>query len=95
MVVCGNQEKRSLYKDTYAATLAGKLFRVLMTIAAQFDLKLLQYNAVNTFINAKLNKEKFIKLPPGYWERGKVLSLKKALYKLRKSPVLSYSKGSL
>ena len=87
-MVRGDQEKRSLYKDTYAATLAGKLFRVLMAIAAQFNLELLQYNAVNAFVNANLDEEKFIKLPPGYWEPGKVLSLKKALYGLRKSPVL-------
>ena len=88
LVVRGDQEIRSLHKDTYAATLARKSLRVLMAIAACFDLELLQYNAVNAFINADLNEEKFIKLPWDYREQGKVLSLKKALYSPRKSPVL-------
>ena len=88
LVVRGDQEKRSLHEDTYAATLAGKSFRVLMAIATRFDLELLQYDAVNAFVNADLNEEKFMELPPGYRKPGKLLSLKKALYGLRKSPVL-------
>lgn len=79
MVVRGDQENRSLHEDSYAATLAGKSFRVLMVIAARFDLELLQYDAVNAFVNADLNEEKFIKLPWGYRESGKALGLKKAL----------------
>ena len=41
LVVQGDQEVKSQTEDTYVATLAGRLFRVLMAIAARFDLELI------------------------------------------------------
>ena len=38
------------------ATLAARIFRALIAIAAAFNLEIRQYNAVNAFINAKLSK---------------------------------------
>ena len=38
------------------ATLAAQIFHALIAITAAFNLKIRQYNAVNIFINAKLNK---------------------------------------
>ena len=66
LIIKGNQQKRTNGTDTYAATLAGKSFKALLAITAKFDLKLHQYNAVNAFIHAKLNKVVYIKIPPGY-----------------------------
>ena len=45
-----------MIRDTYAATLAARSFRVFMAIAARFDLELIQYDAVNAFVHAKLSK---------------------------------------
>jgi hypothetical protein len=90
LVVRGDQESTSLQEDTYAATLAGKSFRTLVAIAARFDMEMLQYDAVNAFVNAPLGEEKYMEMPPGYRRAGKILSLKKALYGLRKSPLLWY-----
>lgn len=59
-----------------------------MAIAARFDLELMQYDAVNIFVNVRLDKEVFMKMPPGYRRQGTILRLKKALYRLRKSPFL-------
>ncbi|KAM4058357.1 reverse transcriptase (RNA-dependent DNA polymerase) [Hirsutella rhossiliensis] len=47
-------------KDTYAATLAGKSFRVLMAITAKFDLESRQLDAVNAFANALLDDDEEI-----------------------------------
>ncbi|KAM4067424.1 integrase core domain-containing protein [Hirsutella rhossiliensis] len=44
-------------KDTYAATLAGRSFRILMAITAKFDLETRQLDAVNAFTNALLEDE--------------------------------------
>ena len=88
LVVRGDQQARSINESTYAATLAGRSFRVLMAIAARFDLELMQYDAVNAFVNAELQEDVFMRMPNGYRKPGKILKLQKALYGLRKSPLL-------
>ncbi|KAM4063276.1 reverse transcriptase (RNA-dependent DNA polymerase) [Hirsutella rhossiliensis] len=77
-------------KDTYAATLAGKSFRVLMAITAKFDLESRQLDAVNAFANALLDddEEIYVLFPDGYYRQGWVLRLLRALYGLRRSPLL-------
>jgi len=40
----------------WAATLAASTFRVLMVIAASYDLEAYQLDAVNAFINSKLDE---------------------------------------
>ncbi|KAI8659271.1 hypothetical protein NCS56_01144000 [Fusarium sp. Ph1] len=91
LVVRGDQQQKSSAEDTYAATLAGKSFRTMLAIAARFDLELLQYDAVNAFVNAKLQSNVFMKLPPGFrggHKEERVLLLHKALYGLRVAPLL-------
>ncbi|KAM4064184.1 reverse transcriptase (RNA-dependent DNA polymerase) [Hirsutella rhossiliensis] len=77
-------------KDTYAATLAGRSFRVLMAITAKFDLETRQLDAVNAFTNALLDDEEevYVLFPDGYYRQGWVLRLIRALYGLRRSPLL-------
>jgi hypothetical protein len=62
--------------------LAGQLFRTLITIIIKFNFKLKQFNVINVFINAKLNKEIYIKILLGYIKLGTILKLQKALYSL-------------
>jgi hypothetical protein len=88
LVVRGDQQAKSLTENTYAATLAGRSFRTLMAIAARFDLELIQYDAVNAFVNAELEEDVFMKMPLGHRRTGTILKLNKALYGLRKSPLL-------
>jgi hypothetical protein len=88
LVVRGDQQAKSTHEETYAATLAGRSFRTLMAIAARFDLELVQYDAVNAFVNAKLDRTVFMRMPPGYRKPGLILMLRKALYGLRESPLL-------
>lgn len=88
LVVRGDQQAKSIHEETYASTLAGRSFRTLMAIAARFDLELVQYDAVNAFVNAKIDSDIFMKMPPGYRKPGKILKLQRALYGLRASPLL-------
>ncbi|GAB1319504.1 putative retrotransposon HobS hobase [Madurella fahalii] len=88
LVVRGDQQAKTVLEDTYASTLAGRSFRTLIAIAARFDLELIQYDVVNAFVHAKLPYDVFMRMPPGYRTRGKVLHLHKALYGLRESPLL-------
>src|SRR5467141_3657838 len=78
----------SLTESTYAATLAGRSFRTLIAITARFDLELLKYDAVNAFVNARLEENMFMKMPPGHRRNGTILKLNKPLYGLRRSPLL-------
>jgi hypothetical protein len=47
-----------------------------------------QFDAVNAFVNASIDSDIFIEQPPRYCQQGKALKLNKALYGLRKSPLL-------
>lgn len=85
--VRGDQQPKS-DRETYAATLAGRLFRVLMAIAARWDLEVRQLDAVDAFTNSELDKVVFVELPEGFKVKGKVGLLVRALYRLRISPLL-------
>ncbi|PWI64064.1 hypothetical protein PCL_00025 [Purpureocillium lilacinum] len=75
-------------KETYAATLAGRTLRVLMAITAKFDLEARQLDAVNAFTNSKLDESIYVQFPDGFKESGWVIKLIRALYGLRRSPLL-------
>lgn len=87
LVVCGNQQAKGDL-PTRATTLASMSFRALMAIAAEYDLELEQMDAVNAFVNCDLDEVVFMRMPPGFEKYGTVLRLKKALYGLRRSPLL-------
>lgn len=74
--------------NTYAATLAARAFRLLMAIAAYFDLDAYQLDAVNAFLNSPIDEEVYVQYPDGFKIPGQSLRLKKALYGLRRSPFL-------
>ena len=70
-------------KETYAATLAARSFRMLMALAARWDLEIRQLDAVNAFPNSELDEEVHVELPDGYKLPNKVGRLLRALYGLR------------
>ena len=45
-------------------------------------------DAVNAFVHIEFNELVYIRLPPGYRQPNKVARLNKALYGLRRSPLL-------
>ena len=88
LVVCENQQRQHDL-PTRATTLAATSLQILLALTAKFDLETLQLDAVNAFVHAELLEETvFMRMPPGYAKQGKVLKLNKALYGLRRSPLL-------
>src|SRR6266702_3570452 len=89
LVVCGNQQAPGDL-PTRVTTLASTTFRTLMAIIAKFDLKTTQIDTVNAFVYCDLDEVVYMKLPPGFnnGKKDKVLRLRKALYGLRRSPLL-------
>ena len=87
LVVWGNQQAKNGL-PTRATTLASATFRTMMAIVAKYDLETQQMDAVNAFVHCKLDETVFMKLPSGFEKPGKVIRLRKALYGLRRSPLL-------
>src|SRR5205814_932149 len=76
-------------QETYAATLAFRVFRVLMALTVVFGLSAEQLDTVNAFLNADLDKEVFCCFPEGFkGDPNSCLRLLQALYGLRRSPLL-------
>lgn len=88
LVVRGDLQRYSIHDETYAATLASKTFRALMAITAYFDLDTEQLDAVNAFTNSRIDEEVYVRCADGYKEQGKCWKLNRALYGLRRSPLL-------
>jgi hypothetical protein len=86
----GDLQPLSTTESTYAATLAAKSFRVMMAVAARFDLEVDQLDVTAAFLNANRDGREpvFCQLPDGFKEEGKCGELRRALYGLRDSPLL-------
>ena len=74
--------------DTYAATLASRLFRMLMAVVAYFNLECKQFDVSNAFTYAHITRLTYVMFAEGYERPGMVLHLLRALYGLPRSPRL-------
>ena len=87
--ICARGDLQAVTNDeTRAATLATRIFRVIMALVAAFDLETDQLDAVNAFLNRSLDEEEHVYMPPGMEIPGKVWRLYKALHGFRISPRL-------
>jgi hypothetical protein len=90
LVVRGDLQQ--VYEDTYAATLAARIFRFLVALMAAFGLKAFQYDVLNAFLNAEVNRKIYVQTPEGYVDQfGPLLRLWRALYGLKEAPLLWYN----
>lgn len=91
LVVRGDLQKYNHEQEVYAATLASRVVRALLATAAYFDLDIYQMDAVSAFTNSEIDEEVYIKCPDGFELPGNCLKLQRALYGLRRSPLLWYN----
>ena len=94
IVVRGDMQRYSIYQDTYAATLAVRVFRLLMAIATFFNLEIYQFDVITAFVNAFLDEDIFVRYPDGFEVPDMALKLVRALYGLKRSPLLWYKELS-
>ena len=59
----------------YTIILVTRVFCFLMALIVYFNLEAIQFNAVNVFPNARLNRLGWIYFPLGFRKLGKVLKL--------------------
>ncbi|EKG09075.1 Reverse transcriptase RNA-dependent DNA polymerase, partial [Macrophomina phaseolina MS6] len=87
--ICVRGDLQTTQEDTFAATLAFRIFRALMAIICAFDLETRQYDVVNAFPHVPLEQTTYCKPPEGITLKNEqVLQLLKALYGLKESPAL-------
>jgi hypothetical protein len=87
-VIRDDLQKIDNAQNVYAATLASKIFRMMMTLVADFHLKIRQLNAVNVFLNVFNDEKIYCHLSNEYKQFKKILKLLRALYEQRKSLLL-------
>ncbi len=72
----------------YAATFASKIFRIMMTLVADFHVKITQLDTVNVFLNVFNDEKIYCQLSNEYKQLKKILKSLRALYDQRKSSLL-------
>ena len=93
--LCARGDLQKITTDTYAATLAARIFRALMALVAAFDLETRQLDAINAFANSPIDEPTYCKMLEGFEAKSinaehKLLLLRRALYGLKQSPALWY-----
>ena len=76
------------YTETFAPVAKLNTVRILLSIAANLDWPLRQFDVKNAFLNGRLEEEVYMLPPPGFEHKfeNKVCRLEKALYGLKQSP---------
>ena len=90
LVVKGYRQKEGLdYFDTYSPVTRITSIRMLISIAALFNLEIHQMDVKTAFLNGDLNEEIYMEQPEGFVVSGqekKVCRLVKSLYGLKQAP---------
>jgi hypothetical protein len=88
IVIRDDLQKVNNAQNVYVATLASKIFRMMMTLVVDFHLKIKQLNVVNIFLNVFNDEKIYCHMSNEYKQFKKILKLLRALYDQRKSSLL-------
>lgn len=90
LVAKGYDQKEGIdFTETFAPVVKFNSLRMLLALAAKYDLEIDQCDFVTAFLNGDLTEEIYIEQPEGYVQKGqehKVLRLRKSLYGLKQAP---------
>ena len=78
------------YEKTFAPVIPAAVMRMMLAIVVEADLETLQFDVSGAFLNSTMDKEMYVRPPPGYRvrEKGNILKLKKALHGNKQSAML-------
>lgn len=83
------QTYRVDYQETFAPVAKINTIRILLSLAANYNWHLQQFDVKNAFLHGDLEEEIYMEIPPGYGSNlgtNRACKLKKALYGLKQSP---------
>lgn len=85
------------YQETFLPVAKLNTVRVLLSLAANLDWPLHQFDVKNAFLHGDLEEEVYMDTPPGYTASSKevVCKLQRALYGLKQSPRAWFGRFSL
>ncbi len=87
-VIPDDLQKVDNAQNVYVATLTSKIFRMMMTLLADFHLKIKQLDVLNVFLNVFNDEKIYCHMSNEYKQFKKILKLLRALYDQRKSSLL-------
>lgn len=73
------------YNATYAPVARHEFIRLVLSLAAFYDLDVLQFNVMTAFLNSKLKEEVYMEQPDGFEKDDRVCLLTKSLYELKQA----------
>ena len=87
LVAKGFMEKEGVdFDETFSPVAQYRTLKILLAIAAQYDLDLHHLDVVSAFLNGKLDHEIYMKQPEGFDDgSGRVCRLHKAIYGLKQA----------
>ena len=77
------------YEETFSPLFRFESIRMIISLAAQYQLKLHQMDVTTAFLNRELEEEVYMRQPEGFIAEGQehlVCKLKRSIYGLRQSP---------
>lgn len=81
------------YTDTFAPVAKFSTIRILLALAAKYDLEIHQMDVKSAFLNGHLEEEIYLRPPPGFQTSDdKVWRLYRALYGLKQAPKSWYKR---
>jgi hypothetical protein len=85
------------YHETFSPVAKLNTVRVLLSVAANLDWPLHQFDVKNAFLHGDLKEEVYMDIPPGYMSSstGIVCRLQRALYGLKQSPRAWFGRFSM
>jgi len=98
LVAKGYTQTYGIYQETFSPVAKLTSIRVLLSLAANLDWPLHQFDVKNAFLHGDLEEEVYMDLPPGYTATSGdevVCKLQRALYGLKQSPRAWFGRFSL
>ncbi|KAL6337829.1 hypothetical protein AAG906_002294 [Vitis piasezkii] len=99
LVTKGYTQKYGIdYQETFSLVTKLKIVRVLLSLAANLNWSLHQFDVKNAFLHGDLKEDVYMDIPLGYMTSSKtevVCKLQKALYRLKQSPRAWFGRFSL
>ena len=86
LVAKGCSQKPGIdYEETYSPVVRYTSIRLLMALAAKYDLDIDQMDVTTAFLHPELEEEIYMELPGGFRLNGKTCRLKKSIYGLKQA----------